>query len=674
MSSTLLPNQTPEFAEAPEEFPIHFESADSESSSSTLEKVEEQLEEASRDGLMTSLSEAPAWAVSLVVHLGILLFLGSLTKVTEMMLTEDIVSTPVEEIEVETYAFESTVQDTPLGNDSNMEKMSPSLMAANYQGESEPQEIQRKIEDAQVNIKVEIADLVQEPQRADLTELIETHGTTEHPGGTEGAMDRLAFEISNTVQDNETLVVWLFDASLSVRERRDMIADRFLNIYKQVGLRGIGESDRLLTAAATFGAQTNFLISEPTSDIHPLAEKIRAIPADESGKEMVFTALEDVNRKWGSYRTNKRRSVMYIIVTDERGDDFNKMDYVIATLARVGIRVYCVGNAAVFGKEKGYVNFTWDEDGQSFTEDLPVDQGPESFYPELLDIDFFGLANKRQVSDLSSSFGPYPLNRLCAETGGLYLVVEESRRAVKYDHEIMRAYQPVYAPIDDLKKVVQSNRAISSLVQAAEALRIDRISMPTLSFDAQDDNTLRNEIIEAQKPMSVLEYRIGSILTILEQGVKDREKISEPRWRAAYDLAVGRALALQVRFKGYGMTLAEMRTNIKPFENPNSNFWYLRSSDDMGNATPKVRTMARQAEEYLTRVIDEHSGTPWAQLAAAELEQPMGWSWEEASISKEGNVMTQNGNNDAARLLLAEEIRRRQQRQPRPQPRNRPKL
>jgi hypothetical protein len=266
------------------------------------------------------------------------------------------------------------------------------------------------------------------------------------------------------------------------------------------------------------------------------------------------------------------------------------------------------------------------------------------------------------------------LNRLCAETSGLYLVAEEGRRAVKYDHEVMRAYQPDYMPIDDLKKVVQSNRAISSLIQASNALRIDRISMPTLSFDAQDDNTLRNELIEAQKPVSVLEYRIQSVVSILEEGVKDREKIAEPRWRAAYDLAVGRALAIQVRAKGYGLTLAEMRTNLKPFENPKSNFWYLRSSEDMGNATPSVRKMARQAEEYLTRVIDEHPGTPWAQLAAAELEQPLGWSWEEASISREGNVMTQNGNDAAARLQLADEIRRRQQRTPRPQPKKRPSL
>jgi hypothetical protein len=206
-------------------------------------------------------------------------------------------------------------------------------------------------------------------------------------------------------------------------------------------------------------------------------------------------------------------------------------------------------------------------------------------------------------------------------------------------------------------------------------LHIDRISMPTLSFNAESDQVLQNELIDAQKPVSVLEYKLNPILSLLKEGLKDRDKIEEPRWRAAFDLAMGRALALQVRARGYGLTLAEMKTNIKPFENPDSNFWYLEPTEDMGNAPPSVRTMARQAEEYLTRVIDEHGGTPWAQLAAAELEQPMGWVWKEAAISKEGNLMTRNGNNNLARLLLADEINRRRMRnRPRPKPRHPPKL
>jgi len=671
VSSTILPDRTPVFDEAPEEQFVEFESVSE--SDSVVSETEEMIEEVSKDGLMASLHEAPAWAVSLVAHLAILLALGSISHVTQMVLTEDIVSTPVEDMEVETYKFDSTVQDE-LGNNSDMNQLSPSLQAATLQGESEPQEIERRLEDSQINPDIQIQDLMAQPSRAELTEVMETQGTTEHTGGTAGAMDRLAFEITNAVQDKETLVVWLFDASGSVKERRDAIADRFHNVYEQVGLKGVGESDRLLTAAAAFGEKTVFLSKDPTSDVTPLTEKIREIPADESGKEMVFTALEDITRKWGSYRTKDRRNVMYIIVTDERGDDFDKMENTILQLARVGIKVHCVGNAAIFGKEKAYVEHTWEEDGKSFTDFLPVDAGPESFYPELLDIDFWGLTNRRGLNNMSSSFGPYPLNRLCAETGGLFLVAQENGRAVKYDYEIMRAYQPDYSPIRELDQKIRDNKAIAALIDATRTLRIERLSMPTLSFDAKDDNTLRNEIFEAQKPTSVLDYKISSLVALLEAGSKERDKIVEPRWRAAFDLAMGRALALKVRAYGYGQMLAEMRTNLRPFDDPSSNFWYLRPSTDLKNATPSVRKMAKEAESYLTRVMDEHPGTPWADLAKAELSQPMGWGWEEASISTDGNVMTRNGNDDQARLLLADEIERRRNRDRPEQPKKRPIL
>jgi hypothetical protein len=52
----------------------------------------------------------------------------------------------------------------------------------------------------------------------------------------------------------------------------------------------------------------------------------------------------------------------------------------------------------------------------------------------------------------------------------------------------------------------------------------------------------------------------------------------------------------------------------------------------------------------------------------------MGWGWEEAAISKNGNVMTRNGDNDEARLLLADEIERRRNRERPEQPKKRPKL
>lgn len=673
MSSTITPGHDVVFDEAPEEFnpalsdpKVQFQEAPSDPRDEFWQEAEPTW--------WDSLKEAPAWAISLGVHLVLLLILGSIMQVTEYLVPEEIVSVPVEEIHEDTYKFETTVQDK-IGNDANDDLNSPSKAAALNMGETPDKQVEDKLEEIPELVELPNYDVMVEPARDELTDNFVANGTTEHVGGTEGAIDRMALEITNALKRNKVLVTWLFDASLSVKSRRDTIADRMQNIYKQVGLSGLGEGDTLLTSAVSFGEKTNFLNDEPTSDITDLLEKIRQIPADESGRENVFTAVEAVVAKWGRYRTREKRDMMLVIVTDERGDDFIKMEPVIHNLARLGIRVYCIGNAAVFGKEKGYVSYTWNEGNQTFTQDLPVDQGPESFYPELLDIDFFGLANKRQINRLSSSYGPYPLNRLCVETGGLYLVVEESARAVKYDYAVMRNYSPDYSPIPQLQREKNNNKAWSALVNAANVMRLERLAMPPLLFDAKDDNTLRNEILDAQKPNSVLVNKIEVVLQILEEGEQDRDKLATPRQRAAFDLAMGRALALRVRLFGYQQMLAEMRTGIQPFKNANSDAWLLVPSVDTKNATPSIRKDAKRAEEYLKRVIDEDAGTPWATLAKAEFSQPMGWKWQETVIPRKNMAMKNgNGNNNDPRLLLAREEQRRREAMRRPKPKNPPKL
>jgi hypothetical protein len=197
--------------------------------------------------------------------------------------------------------------------------------------------------------------------------------------------------------------------------------------------------------------------------------------------------------------------------------------------------------------------------------------------------------------------------------------------------------------------------------------------LPVLLFDAENDATLRNEILAAQEPNSVLDYKIDVVLRILEEGEQDRELLAEPRLRAAFDLAMGRALALKVRLFGYQSMLAEMRTGIQPFQNPRSNAWLMVPTLETKNATPKIRNMAKKAEEYLKRVIDEHPGTPWATIAKAEYSQPLGWEWQETFIPKNNEAM-RNRNNDDPRLQLAEEEARRREAMRRPRPQNPPKL
>ena len=610
---------------------------------------------AAEAGMMTGAREVPAWAISLGVHVLVLFLLWSIAGIA-MPEQQTIINSVMEEIDEESYKFET--QADQIGTDSNVNLLSPSLNANEHVSQDPQKEMEKKLEEEMLQFNEPITDPIEQPEEALLSEAFASTGTTEHTGGTEGAIDRLAFEIAASLREKKTLAIWLFDASLSLKKRRDMIADRFANVYKQLDHLNVGADRALKTAVASYGNRTQIITPEPVDDASTVVEAIRNIAPDVSGKEHVFSAVKTVANKWLSYRTKMRRNIMIIIVTDERGDDYAMVEQVSADLARYGIRVYCVGNASIFGREKGYVEWEY-EDG--FKEEIPVDQGPESVNAERLDLPFWGGSNdNRKYERLSAGYGPYALTRLCAETGGVFFVADQG--SIRFDANVMRDYQPDYRPRRDYVKDVKANLAKSLLVQACAQTRKLKFNRLRLRFDAPSDTVLRTQLDAAQRPAAEFDHNLTEILAVLSQGEKARDKIKEPRWRANYDLAMGRVLAMRVRAFGYNRVLAEMKSEPKSFKKKGSNSWTLKPSREI-KAGPVVKKLAKQAIMYLTRVIDDHPATPWAMLAERELGQAMGWQWAEGTVNI-ARVNTRPGPDaDAATLQLAEEERKRREMQ-----------
>ncbi len=69
------------------------------------------------------------------------------------------------------------------------------------------------------------------------------------------------------------------------------------------------------------------------------------------------------------------------------------------------VKVYCVGNTSIFGREKGYVRYSWEFEGEQFEEDIPVDQGPETAAAEGLQLPFW-TASAAGLDRMSSGYGP----------------------------------------------------------------------------------------------------------------------------------------------------------------------------------------------------------------------------------------------------------------------------
>jgi hypothetical protein len=599
-------------------------------------------------GPISGTREVPAWAVSLVAHAAVLFLLSTSTYVIGNQNGDDVI-TSIAVVDDKDYKFDVIVTDI-VGNSSDVNTLTSSQAAAQVVNSNPIDQMQRQLEEDILVPDAPPVNEILQPAAADMASVVETTGSSEKVGGVEGSLDRMTYEIMNSLKDRQTLVCWLFDESGSLAVRRADIADRFENIYGQLdGLEG-GKNSPLKTAVIGFGKEIHFYTPEPISDIPKAVNLVRGIADDDSGEERVFTAVGMVVDKFKRFRSARdRHNCMIVIVTDERGDDYKLVEEVATYCSKIGFRVYVIGNASPFGREKGYVRYTYSD---GFQQDIAVDQGPESVRMEVLDVPFWG-AGRVNSGRISAGLGPYALTRLCAETNGLYLIAEDARGR-NFDPTMMKDYLPDYRPIRDYEKDIAKSKAKYYLLSAAEMTRRKRVSAPPLRFRADTDNALRTEASEAQKPAAMLTFGITKIVQELEKGEEDRAKLTEPRWQAAFDLAMGRALALQARSLGYNIMMAQMKVAPKEFAKEGNNTWVLKSSPKVETG-PRIRKIVEKATTYLSRVVDDHSGTPFAYLAEIELQAKMGWTWQESFVNY-AEVGRMRANSEAANRVLFLEI------------------
>lgn len=591
------------------------------------------------------LRDVSAWGFSLAAH-GVALAALSLIYFDVDQRVSTLIDSAFEEIDPAQYKFDSTVVDQ-VGNDSSVNSLAASQAAATAVGKNPQEDLETKVEES-LSVEVPVTDSIVEPAKEQMLAPVQTTGSSEQVGGVEGAIDRMAFEIANSLREKKTLVVWLFDVSPSLHVRREKIADRVENIYNQLNALNVGADKALKTAVVTFGEKHNVLTKDPLDDTGDVIKTVRGIKSEESGKENVFEAVSKSTRTFLNYRTKQQRAMMVIVVTDEAGSDLQNLEQAIVDTKRYGIKCYVIGDGAPLGRQKVESEFTL-ENGETVIG--VMDRGPESYFQQRLRMPYWG-ANGYDLENIPSGFGPYALTRLCAETNGLYLIAEGNGRA-NIDPIVMRSYPPDYRPIPTLEADLRTNRAKLALVEVCNQYQVDNIPLPTTVFPAENDNVLRTAITDAQRPLAELDYKLDGLLQKLQAGEKDRAKITEARWRATYDLALGRVLAMRVRSYGYNMMLAEMKSSPKRFEKPGSNQWRLVPSKDItsGAATKK---MSNQAAEYLKRVIDEHAGTPWAILAEREYNTPMGWEWKENTYNPPPQM--KNGGENKPRPKFIEEV------------------
>ena len=487
--------------------------------------------------------------------------------------------------------------------------------------------------------------------------------------GTGGAVDRLTLEIAASLQQRDTVVCWVFDQSVSLAGQRREIAGRLGRVFEELAASGREtRGHELLNLVVAYGQKVTPVIKDPMRETQPVIDVIGSIPVDESGVEMTFTAIAEAAQRAKQVRGSAtKRNVMIIAFTDEVGNDQQYADQVAAFCRTQAMRVYVVGVPAPFGMRE--VRMKFKEFDPTYADDVQwavVEQGPESLYPEVVRV----RSGREADEPIDSGFGPFSLSKLCVETGGIYFCVHANRDATGrvadgevanmaaglryfFDPEVMRAYRPDYEPAAKIDQLLTGNRAMKALVEAAKSSEVSGMEGPRLEFPRRDDGALVLLLGEAQKKAAVLQPKIDALYAILAAGLPDREAIQEKRWQAGYDLALGRVLALKVRTDAYNIMLAQAKAGLK-FKDPKNDTWRLVPDDDITAVGSQTEKLAAQTRTLLTRVIDEHPGTPWAHDAAVELRMPLGYRWEEAHTG----VNTPQRNGGGGNNRPADDMRR----------------
>lgn len=507
-------------------------------------------------------------------------------------------------------------------------------------------------------------------------------GTT----GAVGAIDRLTHEILLSLEERKTLVVWCFDSTASLIPQRNAIHDRFDKIYEELGIiEAAGnkafkkhEDEPLLSSIVAFGNGVELVTKKPTSSLTDLKSAVKGIKNDDSGNENVFRTVYEVAKNYDKYRYvpaggEPERNVMIVVFTDEAGSDQKGLDETVKLCRRHTMPVYVVGVPAPFGRKETLMK--WVDPDPKYDQSAKwgvVDQGPESLYPERIKLNFS--SSKEDDLAIDSGFGPYSLTRLCVETGGIYFSVHPNRdvrRAVSrqetqafsshishfFDPETMRRYRPDYVSTSEYEKRVSASKARHALVRAAEMSQLDQMASPNLRFVKSDEAAFSTALSEAQQEAARLEPKINQLYEVLRSGEGDRDKEETPRWQAGYDLAMGRVLAVKVRTEAYNAMLASAKRGLKP-KDPKNNTWTLKPADEISVGS-QLAKMGERARMYLSRVVKDHPGTPWALLAEKELSDPVGWVWVDSFTDLTPPRMAAPGNaaapapaaNDAKMML-----------------------
>ena len=457
----------------------------------------------------------------------------------------------------------------------------------------------------------------------------------------EAALKKVGAAIRASLDLGPTLVVWLIDRTPSAQRMVGDAVPAAKALYDDPALRELARAgeQQLLTAVIAFDDKAEFVLDPPSADLAQAQASLDKFQPSTSGREQTFAAVKQALGKYLTYRTDaaNRREVLLVIVTDEAGDDAGLVDELADTVKRNAIPVYCLGSPAPWGQVNPLVADPKKIDLAKTDDSEPI-YGPESLESERVDIEM----PQMNLDFIDSGFGPFALERLCRAGGGQFIALRpvgaddggfQNRNfwptggELRFESENPARYAPDYVSATEYRKLVAENKAWQSLVNAAKLPRLRIVDSPDSRFAKGDDAAFTRTLNRAQQYAARNAPVIDKHYEALVAGEGDRGKLTSPRLAAQYDLAMGCVLAAKARIDGYNSMLAALKRG-KTFQSQTSSAWSIEPADAYETEST-IKKLAERAKAYLERVVKDHPGTPWAKIAEAELQTPMGWTWKE---------------------------------------------
>jgi hypothetical protein len=451
------------------------------------------------------------------------------------------------------------------------------------------------------------------------------------------AMDRITQEILNMLAKNKVMLVWCMDQSESMQDDREEITQRIDRVYQELGLSAAAKDDALLTGVVSYGAGTLNHTPQPTYKPEEIMAAIKSIPNDPSGMEMQCQAASFAMATFSKVAQAGRRQMALVMVTDESGDmttNISQLEQTIGIAKSLSCKIYVLGRESVFGYPYAHMRYLHPE--TKTTHWLRIDRGPETPWPEQLQIDGFN----RRDDAFPSGFGPYEQSRMARQTGGIFFMLPSpevnlvGRRAdLVYDADAMRPYLPDLSARQDYEGERDKSQLRAMIwkvivdLNPYDKVRGPRIGVRTQAFPIEQQKFAG----EAQTQMK----RAQDLIMYLQEAQKGLESVAalknrdpSPRWRANYELIYAQTIGYQARLQEYGWYMAEFIKTPKPIKNIHgpsrpTNEWNVGTVKRL--LKPEVTQGLRdRADELYRQIVKDHPGTPYAARAEWELRRGYG--------------------------------------------------